>query len=376
LFIENGTDFDHHDVPDPPFRKIDLRILFDISIKLPNLQVLKCGIGGDEWASGLNVEGARYSAQDWPGPRRDSRHDFSKAIQAMKHSSVRHVQLDFIYPIRKSDWIDQRLPMPNLVKPAIYDPFSSSLRLLSYQLHTMILRVVSDGTLFWPAHGSAPFWPKLESLSVMFHMASPSGAWYFEGPIDVGAKEGFEIAETSYPPLKITEEDEVSDLYFDWDFEWDDHRVFAQYRVEPNNKVLVPLLTAFAKAAALMPSLKEAALWSPLMFGPDHVREYNNFNREEVSHYTQGELAWGMSYAKPRMQAFNKAIGKDFSAFRQMWWYVGRWRPDPELLDLFQQIGFQEHGEQLSVYWGDEFTNPGLVERSDFEDWEYWRFDR
>ncbi|KAJ4312200.1 hypothetical protein N0V94_007569 [Neodidymelliopsis sp. IMI 364377] len=235
---------------------------------------------------------------------------------------------------------------------------------------------LADETLFWPADGSTPFWPKLESLSVMFHMVSPSGAWYFEGPIDVGAKEGFEIVETSYPLLENMDEDDKSDFDFDWGFEWDDHRVFAQYRVEPNNKTMVPFLTAFAKAAALMPSLKEVALWSPLMFGPDHVREYNSFDWEEVSHYTQGELAWGMSYAKPRTQAFNKAIGKDFAAFRQIWWYTGRWRPDLELLHLFQQIGFQEHGEQLSVYWGEEFTNPGLVERSDFEDWESWRFDR
>ena len=210
LLIENGTDLDYHDIPDPPFRKLDLRVLLDISTKLPNLQVLKCRIGGDEWASGLDVEEARYSTQDWPGPRRDSRHDFAKAIQVTGLPGVSHVKLDFIYPIQKADWIDQRLPMPDLVKPAIYDPFSSSLRLLSYQLRTMKLRVVADETLFWPADGSTPSWPKLESLSVMFHMASPSGAWYFKGPISVGAQEGFEIGEMSYPPLETTEEDENS----------------------------------------------------------------------------------------------------------------------------------------------------------------------
>ena len=376
LLIENGTEFDYDDVPDPPFRKPDLRIILDISARLPNLRVLKCNIGGDEWTRGLNVEEARYSTQDWPGPRRDSRHDFAKATQVIQlPTSLSHVNLDFIYPIHKADWIDQRLQMPDLVKPAIYDPFSSSLRLLSYQLRTMKLNVVADETLFWPADGSTPSWPKLESLSVMFHMASPSGAWYFKGPYDVGAKKGFQIGESSYPPLETTEDDEVANWKFDWDFDWIAHRVFAQYRVEPNNQTLVPFLTAFAKAAARMPSLKEAALWSPLMFDPKHVEEYDGFDYKEVAHATEGELAWGISYVKPRTLAFTKVIGEDFAAFRQMWWYVGRWRPDPELLDLFQQIGRQEHGEQLSVHWGDPFTNPGLVERGVFEGWESWRFN-
>jgi hypothetical protein len=75
-----------------------------------------------------------------------------------------------------------------------------------------------------------------------------------------------------------------------------------------------------------------------------------------------------------RTQAFTEVIGEDFAAFRQMWWYVGKWRPDPELLDLFHQIGRQEQDEQISMYWGDPFNSPGLVERGMFEDWESWRF--
>jgi hypothetical protein len=40
--------------------------------------------------------------------------------------------------------------------------------------------------------------------------------------------------------------------------------MIVQYRVEPNNKVLVTFLTAFAKAVATMSKLKESALWSPV----------------------------------------------------------------------------------------------------------------
>jgi hypothetical protein len=298
LLIQNGTEFNYDDVPDPPFRKPDLRIILDIAARLSNLRVLKCNIGGDEWTKPLNVEDARYSTQDWPGPRRDSRHDFAKAVQAIQLPTLSHVNFDFIYPIHIADWVDQRLQMPNLIKPAIHDPFSSSLRLLSYQLRTMKLRVVADETLFWPADGSTPSWPNLESLNVMFHAVSPSGAWYFEGPHGVGVNEGSEIDESSYPPLETTEDDEIADGEFDWDFDWVNHRVFAQYRVKPNNRTLVPFLTAFAKAAIRMPSLKEAALWSPLMFDPGTVEGYQDFDYKEVARETEDALAWGISYAK------------------------------------------------------------------------------
>ena len=187
--------------------------------------------------------------------------------------------------------------------------------------------------------------------------------------------EGLEIDESSYPPLETTEDDQLADGMIDYDFDWDEHHVFAQYRVKPNNKMLVPFLTAFAKAAALMPSLKEAALWSPLMFDPESIEEYEGFDCKEMAHAVEGELAWGIAYAKPGTQAFTDTIGENFAAFRQIWWYVGEWRPEPELLDTFHQVGRQEQGEQIAMHWGDPFTNPGLVERSAFEGWESWRFD-
>jgi hypothetical protein len=378
LCIQNGTNIEYDDIPNPPFRKPDLRMLIDLAAQLSNLQVLKCNIGGDEFVKGFDMDAVRYTLQDWPGTRRDSRHDFAKAMQYVQlPTSLRHVDLDFIYPIGESDWMDQRLQMPNLVKPAIHDPFSSSLRILSYQLRTMKLRVVADESLFWPTDGSTPSWPNLESLSVMFHQASPSGAFYFEGSrdVDTGPNEGFEIDDSSYPPWKCTDEDGNADYEVDWDFDFDSHRVYAQYRVKPVNKTLVPFLTAFAKAAAIMPSLKEAALWSPLMFYPKEMEEYEGFDYKEVSKVVEGELAWGVAYTKPGTQGFTDAIGEDFAAFRQMWWYVGDWRPEPELLDLFRQIGRQEQAdEQISMYWGDPFNSPGLVERGMFEDWESWRF--
>ncbi|KAF2786876.1 hypothetical protein K505DRAFT_330045 [Melanomma pulvis-pyrius CBS 109.77] len=364
LIVEHGVKIQYRDEPDPPLRKLDLRVLLDISNKMPNLNELRCNIGGDEWTPALTLEEMMYTAHDWEGPRRDTRHDFSKALVAAALPCLRHAQLNFIHPLSKADEIDQRRAMPNLVKPAIHDPFSSSLRLLSYQLRTMNLRVVADETLFWPTDGSTPSWPNLETVSVMFHMATPSGAWYFQGLPNIGATEGFDITDESYPPLTPTDNDTEADDETG-DFEWDGNRVGAQYRVRPNNKTLVPFLTAFAKAAAQMPSLKEVALWSPLKFSASDVKEYEGHEDAEK------DGAWGIAYNKPGIEAFSTNPGTDFSGARQIWWRVGKWRPDPELHDLFQQIGRGKHGEGLEEYWDE---GEGLGPRDLFSRWDSHRW--
>jgi hypothetical protein len=368
LFVKNGSDLEA-DEPNPALRKLDLRVLLDISAKLPNLRTLKCNIGGDEWIPNISEEEegqVRHTTQDWPGLRRDTRHDFSKALGDIALPTLRHAQLDFIYPLTRAEWIDQRLAMPDLTKPALYDPFSSSLRLLSYQLRTLRLRVVADETLFWPSDGSVPFWPNLESLSVMFHMVTPSGSWYFKGLYNIGEDDGFEITEKSYPPMETTEDDE----YSDWDFDWQKDIVFVQHRVNPVKETIVPFLAAFAKAAALMPALKDVSLWSPLRFYVDSLDEYKDFDATEVSEFAHYDIAWGVAYVKPGTKAFDRDPGEDFSAIRQLWWNVGRWRPESELLHLFHQIGREEHGEPLAEYWGNSYSKAGLVDRDAFTWWE------
>jgi hypothetical protein len=373
LLVKNGSDLGE-DLPTPALRKLDLRVLLDISAKLPNLRTLRCKIGSDEWIPNASANAAndvRYTVQDWPGPRRDARHDFSKALGDTTLSTLRHAQLDFIYPLYKAEGIDQRLAMPDLTKPALYDPFSSSLRLLSYQLRTLKLRVVADETLFWPADNSVPSWPNLENLSVMFHMATPSGSWYFKGLYDIiGEDEGFEITEKSYPPMATTEEDEESDYEFDWDSDWERNVVVVQHRLSPIEKTLVPFLAAFAKAAALMPALKYVALWSPLTFDVVSPLGNDDFSTIDMPEVTRNDMAWGVAYVKPGTEAFDTYPGENFSAVRQLWWRVGRWRPESELLDLFHQIGRQEHGEPLAEYWVCPNVDFGLADRDDFTWWE------
>lgn len=303
---------------DTGLRKLDHRVLLDISSKFPNLNFLQCKLGADEWVGSFKSKELWYITHDWEGPRRDSRHDFGKAYEAVVLPSLRHVQLDFLYPLQAVENFDQQKALPNLTKPAIYDPLSSSLRLLSYQLRTMSLHVVADESLFWPPDGSIPSWPNLESINVMFHISTPLGSWYFCGLPGVGSTEGFDVTDDAYPPLATIDRDsnddsEVADL--NWDYEY----YHSQFRVEPNEETLVPFLTAFAKAATLMPSLKEFALWSPLKLNPPALDAYKGFDVEQVSTFVDLDLAWGIAYTRPYEKAFMTFPGKDFFSNRQIW---------------------------------------------------------
>lgn len=375
-FYSNGVDV--------ALRMLDHRILLDLSNKLPNLHSLGCMVGGSEWHGSFEDEEFRRITRDDAGPRRDSRHDFGKALFKGALSSLRHVELDFLYPLIDAERIDQRRSLPNLVKPATFDPFSTSLRLLSYQLHSMKLCVVADETLFWPmdGDGSTPAWPNLESINVMFHIAAPSGSWYFQGLPGVGSVKGFDVTNDMYPALTMTDEN-ASGCYSASETSLDDEQRIVQFRVTPNEKLLVPFITAFARALAHMPSLKDAALWSPLTLdlsvleddGDDlsvleDEGEYSGFDKTQVTLFSDepgAGLAWGMAYRKPGVKAFDSWNGEDFCASRQLWWRVARWRPDFELHELFRQIGKDRHGDELKEYWDSWKAGEGLTYREDFE---------
>jgi hypothetical protein len=360
--------------------KFDYRILIDLAIKCPNLNRLECHIGSQEWDSPYSEEPAKLFLCEYDGPRRDTRHGFGKAVTPNNiPRSLQHVELNFFCRLLGDNWdaIDHGKPMPDLVSPFSKDPFSGSLRILSYQLKELTLRVQADETLFWPEDTSTPTWPSLQRVSIMIHIVSPSGAWYFEGPRGEGRNTiGYEVNESSYPPLEHTDEDEGDDF----DVEDGGRRSFEdiyhfQFRISPHEAVLRPFLASFAKAAANMPELRMAILWSPLRFDIDgrsaDGSEPSDYDDLPDNLYQHREcLAWGLAYYKPNYRSyFTKNPAAYFSSARRILWKVGEWRPDPELHDLFQQIGRREHGEVLEEQWEDEEYGRGLIPRGDFETW-------
>lgn len=354
--------------------KLDYRILIDLITRCPNLESFKCHTGSYEWTPCHDEFPASQFIWDYGGPRRDTRHDFAKAITPTNiPKSLQRVELNFFNysAVSEADCIDHRKAMPNLVSPASKDPFSASLRILSYHLRELTLRVQADETLFWPEDDSTPTWPHLQRIFIMFYMVSPSGSWYFEGPRGEGrGLTGYEIDNSSYPPLEATEED------IDGDFEFmEGTRSFQTiyqfwFRISPNDNVIGPFLKSFAKAAANMPDLRQAVLWSPLKWdveGEDDGKAFEYFQPPEE--FFPNDLAWGLAYYIPgENSAFHTSPGEYRCNARQIWWKVGEWRPNPEIHGLFQQIGRQKYGEALKEYWNDDEFGQGLVVRSYF-DW-------
>jgi hypothetical protein len=390
LVIRNGRDYslldDDLDQGRPSLRSLDLRILIDLANKLPRLRRFICKVGGEDWMS--YVSWAAYTANQYryvfEGPMRDSRHSFANLAPQMQFKDLKDLDLDFLSPMTVIDWTDQRKSMPNLVAPASHDLFSTALRILSYPLRRLSLRGVFDDTLFCSRNASehTPDWPNLEILNVAFHPVSPTGAWYFRGLEPESVKSGFEVTSAHYPPYETSSADQANHDDYDTYIDWDD-TACAQFRAIPNDELIEPLLTAFARATKDMPSLKAAVLWSPLQFlvgDVGHVYETIFRESEDSEHCINRILGWGVIYTAPGfgMDSYQLLQGGPCTK-RQLWWKVANWRPTPVLREMFQGIGNSAHRSELIEHWKENSDWTDLEDRHTFENatWRYhsWEMD-
>lgn len=357
LSVCNPTD---DDLKDNGYRsKLDLRVIIDLAGRCPNLEYLGCKLGAGEWVDTADpwMEHFMY---DFPGCRRDARHDFAVAMsEAHLSSTLQHVQLDFIHELYQSVQ-EQRKAMPNLVLPYHLDPFSTSLRLLSCQLRQLDLHVIAHETLFWPVGGdAAPLWPNLESLSVLFRPCAPSGRWYFQSPLGRSRDDkGSVLHETnSYPPPEGNEDDS------EWCFESMNGTPngLPMFRVYPNENNLVPLMTGFAEATTNMPKFLEAWLWSPLSYHPYGIPEAEDVR--VAAQYPNGEFGWGVVYSAPGAPPIE---GTNCTAMRQLKCRVGPWRPTQDLRNLFMNIRRAQYGPEVNETWHDDEFAVTLISREWF----------
>jgi hypothetical protein len=351
--------------------KMDYGVMVDLVVKLPNLKYWGCRIGGSEWSPKTEQEAAQYLTKDWAGPRRDTRQDFAKALSSARlPDSLRRIRLDFLHDLHFVTNIDHFTAQPDLVSPAANDLFSTSLHHFSHHLRRIHLRVVADETLFLPKDNCTYSWPNLESLVVMYHMVSPSGQWYFVGPNGEGRNTAaFRVTDASYPPLETTPYDEE----MDWQIALQGDRRYEGspntcIRIIPNDTILRPFLAAFAKAASNMRALQEAVLWCPLTWEPND-EDSGEFETDWLPANCPDprSLAWGVHYQATGEPNFTKQGGHLPTEVPLLWWKVGKWRPDPELHKLFQQIGRAPWGDGLQEHWHDDYYEEGLVDREYFE---------
>ncbi|KAL5371573.1 hypothetical protein DPSP01_014175 [Paraphaeosphaeria sporulosa] len=376
----------YHPEPEKLFEcHIEYRTILDIARRCPNLDTLKCRLGGSEWMGNFKSQTLNESCQDWAGPRRDSRHGFENAVRGIHKAlpRLRRVDLDFLFPLEWMEAFPERSTLPNLVHPAPYDPFSSSLRILSHHLRTMHLRVIADDTLFWPTENdNTSTWPNMESMNIMFCNSHPSGLWYISG--QPSTTPGYEITPEHYPPLIKTdrdrENDEDDDAIYDWDSGDASH--ISHTRVFPQEPALTRFLRAFAKAAGSMPKLKDFVFWTPIKVHADDLEEnFPALDPLSISRHARSvsiaELAWGIAYTAPGIDFPSRWEKSVDTSVRNLWWKVGDWRPEAELAELFHKIGLEEHRGQMSEHWNDvENQDNGLDYRDIFERWGFEPWSR
>ena len=383
LVIRNETDYNllNDDMHGASLRTLDLRILIDLADKLPNLRNLICRVGGEDWVSYVNW--AAYTANQYrhvfEGPKRDSRHSFANMAPKIQSKGLRDLDLDFLSPMYVIDYTDQRKSMPNVVASASYDLFSTALRILSYPLRRLKLRGVFDDTLFCSRNprDDTPDWPNLEILNVAFHPVSPTGAWYFRGLEPESIESGFEVTSAHYPPYDTSSADEANHDDYDTYIEWDDHTC-AQFRAIPNDELIEPMLTAFARATKNMPSLKAAVLWSPLQFLVDDVGGvYETIFRKsgDSEGFIERRLGWGVIYSAPCSGVNSYPLLQGGPCMkRQLWWKVANWRPNPVLRGMFQGIGNSAYQSELIEHWNENADWTDLEDRPVFASctWPYF----
>jgi hypothetical protein len=356
-----------------PGLKLDYRVLVDLTTHLPRLEAMTFHTGRDEWTPSYEEEPARSYLWEYDGPRRDTRRGFSEALAYYAVPwSLKQVKLDFLCEGSKNEWdeVHHWHSLPDLVNPAASDPFSTSLRILSYHLREFSLRAQVDKTLFWPQDNSTPTWPHLERLNIMFHMVAPSGQWYFEGPRGEGRNlRGHALDDGSYPS-----DEEDHGCKDDRDRSFENFTTFS-FRVSPNMELMRPFLLDFASAAVNMPKLKEAILWAPLRWEPGGDDEYDceAFDYFQPPHNeTYGwEYAWGIAYCCPAEKSiFGIGDNRRICNTRRLWWQVGGWRPDESLAEAFRQIGREKYGDELGETYEHDETSQGLSDRYEFEEWD------
>ncbi|MCJ1286560.1 hypothetical protein MMC26_005906 [Xylographa opegraphella] len=230
--------------------------------------------------------------------------------------------------------------------PSVLLPSFPSIDHLSLALHTLSLAqnlteftlsgpFVVSSVLFWPAAASAaaamPFWPNMQKVVVEFSPIAPDGSWYFlreelRGAALAKQVERMEAATEREVLLHQTPADDSYNALL--------HREHVgayparEFRSVPDPAAMPALMLALVRAAARMPRLRrlhvDVAPRLPFAFG--------------VRYVGPGE-AYDPSWDLGNTRAVHRraVMPRDDVGLPRLYWTVGRWRPEEEVLRLWRE---------------------------------------
>ncbi|KAL8709697.1 MAG: hypothetical protein Q9220_005637 [cf. Caloplaca sp. 1 TL-2023] len=321
-----------------PERLVEPESVVRIASKLSNVQAIILELQDNEKKDPSARQKSRYSTST---PETDSHKtrltillDFSAEMLKITNLPLRDLILNFYY----EDPSNQYFTPPSALPPS--DPSTDHLSLAlsslsqSSTLTSLTLSsIVISPSLYWPSDPSAktPSWPSLRHFAVEFNMTSPTGDWYFirdpsipidedEDANDTDEEEDVESSDSdSDPDSPALDDPPRPDTYN----EKREKRLIGDYpirtfRTLPSSDLMNPLLLAMAHSAGQMPSLQTMSLTSTIR-DPDAA----GF---EVYFHAKGERS-----------KFDPDEEPDIVDKERLYWFVGSWRPDEEVLKTWKE---------------------------------------
>ncbi|KAJ1323564.1 hypothetical protein MN608_10808 [Microdochium nivale] len=318
----------------------------------------------------------------WEGPLRDARYEFGTALLSSpegKKSSSAAIRIPetlrravlYFWKASQFPVEDHSLPRPNLVSPAPEDPVSLGLCKLAAQLEVFDLRALITPALFpititeWEAAREVAQWSRMRRLRIEFHLASPDGLWYFDGPADgrhnqrnyldqKDENQTFVVGPEHYPrevaaPEIEAEIHDVLEGRKSRMVSTDPHDVHL-FRIVPRRETVEPLLKAFAKAIARdnMPRLEDAELFAWLCWSP---RVEEDLEDDESLDAELETYRWGVKYIAPIGPQRENMEG-EHQREGIVQWQVGDWRPSQDVLHAFEELGVTQEWLDFEVRGG------------------------
>ncbi|KAK0671658.1 hypothetical protein QBC41DRAFT_300347 [Cercophora samala] len=327
-------------------------------------------------------QAAVYWYYDLPGPwhalRRQFRTATIEALQKVQLSpAVR--KLDFCAVDMANHEIPHHQQLPDLVHPHQQDPLCSTLHRFVDKHNIREFRMAGQvgPSLFWPyreKEKATPFWQAMEFLEVEYCLEAANGRWYFkpsrrylkrhpppsEEPLPDDSDEhmppGYGTANDTARALRFQES-----LYREnIDDEEDEDEGAHKFRRVPNDAMVTPLLTSFARAISQMPLLKLARIWNSLdCYGWDFTLEYRapGFQHNIPQHTSCDAKSQDLS--KPRV-VFDAS---DYTS----------WKPSDQVLEILRNVSIESHGVKAEIcgWWGEPEDDGG----DDEGDWDSEEFE-
>ncbi|MCJ1381092.1 hypothetical protein MMC17_004201 [Xylographa soralifera] len=317
------------------FRRVEPRSLVMITASMIGLKTIDWRLSDEEKIFELTAQNHRF--------------EFAQALPYLSTDSLASFRLNYERQVP----LNHRFEPPSVLLPSLPTTDHLSLALHTLSQSQSLTEITLSGPfvisedLFWPASLAAsasalasaaaarPFWPNMQKFVVEFSPVAPDGRWYFlreELSEHARSAETVQMALASLDEvMRHMERSTTTAAGACYNELAERRRIGAfpahEFRKVPDPAAMPALMLALARAAARMPRLKrlhaDVAPRLPFAFG--------------VRYVARGELYqpfWDTGNMRTVHRRTTAPL--DDVGLPRLYWTVGRWRPEEEVLRLWR----------------------------------------